>query len=271
MALTLSACAAGSADDHAYLRQFTAAEKAGRPFVPITEAAPGATMDQAYRIQVRLVAARVARGDRVAGYKGGLMSAASLRQRGVSEPLVGVLFASGRAESGAQVSLCGYRRASFEVKLGFVFSRSVPADADAETVRRAVSAVVPVIDLPDIGYRNPDSYGAVDMVAANVSAARWVIGTPQAPASTDLDALRATMARDGQALASGLGRESLGGQWASLHRVIGRVAASGRLVRAGDIVITGKIGERGWLPPGSYQADYGALGRVGFTVSACPA
>ena len=271
LALTISACATGSAADRAYLRQYARAEAAGRPFAPVTDARPKLTMPAAYRLQARIVARRIRGGDRVAGYKGGLMSAASLRQRGVTEPLIGVLFASGRAGNNASLSLCAYRRASFEVKLGFVFSQAPGPGADVAALKRAVSAVLPVIDLPDIGYRDPDHYGAVDMVAANVSAARWVAGDAQAAGANDLDGLRTTIARDGQALASGFGRESLGGQWDSLRQLVDRIAASGRTLRPGDIVITGKMGDRGWLLPGVYDADYGPLGRVGFTVTPCPA
>ena len=268
LALALSACATTGGADRAYLQQYEAAERAGTPFAHVTDTQPALAMPAAYKLQERIVAARVRRGDRVAGYKGGLMSAASLRQRGVTEPLVGVLFASGRVEDGGTVSLCGYRKASFEVKLGFRFARPVAVGADLAAVRAAVDAVVPVIDLPDIGYRDPDHYGAVDMVAANVSAAKWVAGRGQATAA-DLDALRVTLARDGETIASGVGRESLDGQWGSLHAVVRQIGASGRRVKAGDIVITGRIGPRGWLPPGRYRADYGTLGMLGFTVAAC--
>ena len=267
LALALASCA--TTPDAAYLRQYDAAEKAGRPFAPVTDTQPAMTVAEAYRLQQRIVQARLRRGDRVAGYKGGLMSAASLRQRGVTEPLVGVLFASGRTATGAAVSLCGYRKASFELKLGFQFARSVPSNADLATLRGAVGAVMPVIDLPDIGYRDPDKYGAADMVAANVSAAKWIAGSSFPTASADLDTLSVSLARGGQRLASGVGRESLDGQWQSLAAVVRQIGATSRQLKPGDIVITGRIGDRGWLPPGDYRADYGPLGVIPFTVAAC--
>lgn len=266
----LTACAATPSPDAAYLGAFRAAEAAGRPFPPITDTAPDATMADAYRLQRGLVSRAVARGERVAGYKGGLMSQASMQGRKVTEPLVGVLFTSGRVEGGGVVSLCGYRKASFEAKIGFVFDRPVRTlPADVAALKAAVASVQPAIDLPDIAYRNPDSYGAVDMVAANISAARYVRGAAQAPAAIDLDALKVTVSRDGQQLTSGLGRESLGDQWASLLTVVRLILDSGRTIAPGDLVITGKIGDRAWLPPGAYTADYGALGMVPFTVEAC--
>ncbi|MBC2667448.1 hypothetical protein H7F51_18170 [Novosphingobium flavum] len=268
--LLLASCTTASPQGGAYLRGFEAAESAGRPFAPITDSLPYADQAEAYRLQARLVARRVARGDKVAGYKGGLMSEASMRGRNVGEPLVGVLFASGRAASGDTVSLCGYRKASFEQKLGFVFARSVATlPADPAALAGAVGQVVPVVDLPDIAYRDPDHYGAVDMVAANISAARYVRGAAAAPAGTDLNGLKVSMTRDGQPLTSGFGRESMGEQWGSLHTAVRLILRSGRRIKAGDLVITGKIGDRGWLPPGDYRSDYGPLGVVAFRVAPC--
>ncbi|GAA4221993.1 hypothetical protein GCM10022253_29410 [Sphingomonas endophytica] len=249
-ALLLAGCTRG--DD--YLARFTAAERGALPFAPITAMRPGTTMAEAYRLQHRYVAMRRRAGDRIAGYKGGLMSPASLAGRGVRAPLVGVLFAVGGADDGGTISLCGYRRAAFELKLGH---------RDGQ--------VLPVIDLPDIGYRDPDHYSAVDMVAANISAARYVRGAGQPAAGRDLDALRVTLRREGETIASGIAGESLGGQAASLATVRRLAAAAGYAPRPVDLIVTGKIGDRGWLLPGRYVADYGALGRVTFAVTACAA
>lgn len=249
-ALLLAGCARG--DD--YLARFTAAEREALPFAPVTATRPGATMAEAYRLQRRYVAMRRRAGDRIAGYKGGLMSPASLAGRGVRVPLVGVLFAAGSAADGETISLCGYRRAAFELKLG-----------------HRNGQVLPVIDLPDIAYRDPDHYGAVDMVAANISAARYVQGAAQPTDGRDLDALRVTLSRDGQTIASGISGESLGGQSASRATVRDLAARAGYAPRPADLIVTGKIGDRGWLLPGRYVADYGTLGRVTFAVTACAA
>jgi 2-keto-4-pentenoate hydratase len=79
--------------------------------------------------------------------------------RKVDAPLAGVLFASGRIASGGPVSLCGYRRAAMELKLGFVFGQAVrAAPADPAALARAVAKVFPVVDLPDIAYRDPSTW-----------------------------------------------------------------------------------------------------------------
>jgi 2-keto-4-pentenoate hydratase len=262
LAGALTGCVAHGGNP-AYLAQFIAAERAGLPFEQMTDRRTAARFDDAYRVQRGYVRYRLRAGDTVAGYKGGLMSRGSLKARNVTEPLVGTLFASGRAADGATISLCGYRKASFELKLGYVLPVSSRTSGDGRLT------VLPVIDLPDIGYRDPDHYSAIDMAAANVSVARYVLGAVRAADLVDLDDVRVSLARDGQPIASGMGGESLDGQRRSLSTLVGLIRKTGRSARPGDLIVTGKMGDRGWLLPGRYAADYGPFGTVRFTVVGC--
>ena len=269
LALTAGGCASSSSRPATqYLDGFTAAERDGVPFTPVTEAAPGVDMGAAYRLQRRLVARQTAGGDKVAGFKGGLMSAKSLADRGVTQPLTGVLFASG--DSWGEFALCGYRAPIFELKLSYVFRKQVTRKvATVAELRSLVSAIQPVVELPDIAYRDPNKYGAIDMVAANISSARYVRGAASAPDTVDADALKVRLERDGVLLAQGTGRESLGNQWESLRTLVNLIVERGGAIAQGQFVLTGKIGDKGTIVPGAYLADYGPLGKVRFTVTAC--
>lgn len=269
LALAASGCAsAPSQPSGRYLDGFTAAERGGVPFTPVTEVAPGVDMEAAYGLQRRLVARQVARGDRVAGFKGGLMSAKSLADRGVTQPLTGALFA--RGDSSGEFALCGYRAPIFELKLGYVFRTRVTRKvATVDELRPLVRDVQPVVELPDIAYRDPNKYGALDMVAANISSARYVRGAASAPDAVDVDGLKVSLERDGAPLAQGTGRESFGGQWESLRTLVNLIVERGGAIAPGQFVLTGKIGDKGTVVPGNYVADYGPLGKVRFTVTPC--
>lgn len=273
-ATLIGGCAANApptAED-AYVRGFEAAEHSGRTFQPVTEALPAVTMPQAYILQHRLVEGRRRSGDAVVGYKGGLMSAKSLAARGVIEPVIAPLFASGDRPSGARLDLCGYRRPAFEAKLGFIFGAPVDRPlASVDALKSAVSAVQPVMELPDIAYRDDKSYGAIDMAAAMISSALFVRGKASATGVADLDDLAVSVWRDDVALTRGKGRESLDDQWRSLLTVVNLVVGNGYAIESGEIVITGKIGDKGDLPPGSYRLDYGPLGDLRFDVVMCTA
>lgn len=198
------------------------------------------------------------------------MSAKSLADRGVSEPLVASLFVSGDLSSGAEMTLCGYRRAVFELKLGYVFRSSVTKQvATVDDLAALVESVQPIVELPDIAYRDDKTYNAVDMVAANISSAHFVRGTTRPLGPSNLDKLSISLTRDATRVANGTGRESLGSQWESLRIVVNLVIANGGRIAPGEIVLTGKIGEKGDLIPGRYAADYDALGALNFTVRKC--
>ena len=268
VALAVLPAGAAAPENDAYVTEYMAAAQAVRPFRPVTSFDPGIGLDQAYAIQHRIVEGQLAAGDRIAGYRGGLMSQASMRQRGVGEPLVAVQFRSGRLASPATLSLAGYRHAALEVKLGFLFGRDLPpGPLTPEAVRAAVRSVVPVIDLPDIGYADPAHYSAADMVAANISSARFVIGKP-ARCCANLDQETATLTRDGIALTHGTGRDSLGDAWGSLATIVQLARAQGYRIRRGDILLTGKIGDKVDVQPGDYAAHFGTLGDVHLTVVA---
>jgi 2-oxo-3-hexenedioate decarboxylase len=256
--------------ENPYLLEFWQSEAAGRTFPPVTELMPQMSLHEAYAVQQQIVSARLAKGDKIAGYKGGLMSAASLAARHVTEPLTGVLFVSGDGRDGAQISLCGYRRAGFELKLGYVFARQVRTRIESlDQLRTLVAAVQPVVELPDIAYRDDKTYNAVDMVAANITAAYFVRGIARPAGAIDLDALNVTLKRDGVEIARGHGRESLGAQWESLRTVANLVIANGGRIEPGQIVVTGRIDNKGDLLPGTYSADYESLGVTTFTVVHC--
>ncbi len=198
------------------------------------------------------------------------MSAKSLADRGATEPLIGSLFTSGDLSSGAEVNLCGYRRAAFELKLGYIFRSPVTEKvATVDNLAALVDSVQPIVELPDIAYRDDKTYNAVDMAAANISSARFVRGTARPLGTADLDNLSISLTRDATPVASGTGRESLGSQWESLRTVVNLVIANGGRIAPGEIVLTGKIGDKGYLIPGRYSADYDSLGALHFTVRKC--
>jgi 2-keto-4-pentenoate hydratase len=268
---SVGAKSATSSPEADYLNGFRRAEEDSKIFSPITDFSHDISIGDAYEVQKRIVAYRLANADRIAGYKGGLMSAKSLSDKSVNQPITGVLFLSGALISPATTNLCGYRRAAFEMKIGYVFGATIRKPvATGDQVRSLVSAVRPVVDLPDIAYRNENTYGAIDMIAANISSSRFVEGAPRKPNTINLDALTVSMTRDGVPITRGTGKDSLGDQWESLRTLINIIVANGGHIDKGWIVLTGKIGDKGAALPGHYLANYGPLGDIQFQVQACP-
>ncbi|MFM2370696.1 MAG: hypothetical protein RIS85_418, partial [Pseudomonadota bacterium] len=222
LAMLAGGCATpASSPENDYADLVMRADRAGVTFAQATAVIPALDTNQAYTIQHRLVDRRIKAGDAVAGFKSGLMSAKSLTDRKAAQPLVGALFRSGSVHTGTMVSLCGYRRPALEMKLGFVFNRPVRERLGSiDALKARVGGIAPIVELPDIAYADGKNYLALDMIAANISAARYVrAGTVPVPAS-DIDQLPVEITRDGLRVTRGLGRESLDGQWSSLLTVV---------------------------------------------------
>lgn len=271
LAVLANACTANIPSPQSrYLDTLQRADRDGVTFPAATQAIPGLDLTSAYAVQHRLIARKTAAGDRIAGFKSGLMSAKSLADRKAKEPLVGVLFASGAAADGDTIRTCGYRRPALEMKIGFVIAKEIRQRIPSvETLKRYVGKIQPVAELPDIAYADDKHYVALDMVAANISSARFVQGQPLAIPTEDLDAVTVTVARGGTLLTHGAGGESLGGQWPSLLAAVNLITSHGYRIAPGQIVLTGKIGDKLDLRPGLYHANYGPLGALDFAIADC--
>jgi 2-keto-4-pentenoate hydratase len=242
----------------AYLDAYLAAERFVETFDPLTAFTRRASLDRAYVLQSSLTAGRVS-----AGLRGGLMSLRSQEAKGVTAPVLGVQLVDRHHIGPARLSLSRYRRPALELKLAFRLSRAITFPLSPENAMISyVESVVPIIDIPDIAYTDPDRYSAIDMVAANVSSADWVAGSPMNPAGFDLNAVAISLKVNGQHATCGHARDSMGDQWASLRLLVNLALAQGRLIAGGDIVLTGKLGEKVEVVPGHYRADFASLGVV---------
>lgn len=271
LALLATGCATPALSPEAkYADLVMQADRAGVTYAQATSAIPALDVSRAYAAQHLLVTHRLKGGDSISGFKSGLMSAKSLKDRKAARPLVGALFLSGETASGSSISLCGYRRPALEMKLGFVFKRAVRHRLPSvDALKAHIAGIAPTIELPDIAYADGKNYLALDMIAANISAARFVRARMVAVPTDDIDLLSVAIARDGRTVAQGLGRESLDGQWSSLLSVVNIIVEQGYSITPGQLVLTGKIGDKVDVLPGAYRADYGGLGTVAFAIAEC--
>lgn len=214
----------------------------------------------AYAVQDRLVA-RLARTDGVAGLKGGNMTP------GRGPPNYGALLRSGRQVSPATLRLSDFRLLALETEIGFVIDRRIDARVDdLEKLRRAVRAIVPVVELPDFPFASVNGMTGTDVIAANIAACGFIEGAARPASATDPNAVDVTLTHDGVEVNQGRGSSIFGDQWRALQWIVNASVARGRPVEAGHLVITGTIGRPIPAKPGSYRADYGALGAIDFTV-----
>lgn len=211
--------------------------------------------------------------ERIIGYKAGLTSAAGQAKFAISEPLSGVLFNSGTQPLSSDLHRSQFGQLMVETELGFRLNTSVttPITSVAE-LKSLVAFVLPVIELPDLGFAKPDmsqsaNLTGADIIAANVAAHSFIFG-PEIPINhtPDLNQLSVSLTRDGKTINQGKGSDALGDQWQALLWLVNQLIAQGYSITDEQVLITGALGQMLPAKVGQYRAEFGPLGHVNFSV-----
>lgn len=245
-----------------------AAYRTRTPVAPVIATHPGATIDDAYRIQQAQVDAWRADGAVVTGHKIGLVSPAIQRQMGVYEPDYGHLTDSMFLLESAPVPPERFLQPRVEPELAFVLRAALrgPGVGTADAAR-AVDHVRPALEVVDSRIRDWN-LSIVDTVADNASSGGVVFGATRFGIDElDPTNVRCSMWRNGTHPQRGTGRAVLGNP---LHAVAWLANALGRhgvLIEAGHVVLSGSMTAAVPVHPGdTVVADFGEAGQVTLTI-----
>lgn len=227
------------------------------------------SLDEAYAIQDAFVALRAEERGAVAGYKIALSSEEMRRLAGLDEPLGGVIHESGIRRSPASVRAADYVRLIVEFEIAVEMAEDLPA-ADApftrERVRQAVGAVMPALELADdrgADYRSLSRH-SLRLVADNTWNEGAVLGEYVTDwHGMDLASVRGIAYVNGKPVGQGRGADAMGHPFEAVAWVANHLAASGRGLLRGDVVITGSLVASQTVKPGdAVKFSVGGLGEV---------
>ena len=237
-----------------------------RPIPVLSQRDSALSVSRAYAVQKAFVQRRLA-ADKIAGFKFGLTSSGAQRKFGIDMPLSGVLLASGKRTGSPTIDLSTFGKLMIETEIGFVVGEAIgkPLSGTSD-LRSAIRGVAPVIELPDLGFADMQKLKGVDIIAANVCAAQFIVGKETALAGIDLDAVAVTLSRNGEIANRGLGAEALGDQWGAARRLANTIVQQGWQIEPGHVLITGALGKMVPGEKGDYVAVYGTLGEIRFHV-----
>lgn len=220
----------------------------------------------AYGIQKDYVEKKLAT-EKLAGFKAGLTSKGGQEKFGVSEPVAGVLFASGKLSDGAVVDSKQFHLLMLETEIGFVVGSPISDPVpDVAALQQSISSVMPVIELPDLGFADMKSLTGVDIIAANVAAKQFIVGKPHKVTGTDLNAIDVSLKLQDNVINNGKGSDASGDQWQAALWLVNTMIEQGWTIEPGQILISGALGKMLPGKPGKYTADYGAFGKLVFEV-----
>ena len=121
----------------------------------------------------------------------------------------------------------------------------------AEWVGEAIEAYHPAIEIVDDRYVKWETMGAPTLVADDFFAAGCVLGEPVPRSSVpDLHAVKGRAIINGNEVGRGTGADVLGHPHNALAWLANHLAAEGRGLHAGQIVLTGSLVKTVWLKAG---------------------
>lgn len=240
-----------------------------RPIPPLTDAAPGLLVEDAYAIAASNVARRLAHGAHVVGHKIGLTSPAVQAQLGVDEPDYGALLDEMELADGATIERGDFIVPRVELELAFhLADRLAGPGVTAEDVRGATACVQPAIELVD--SRIADwRIRLADTVADAASSAAFVLGGRRVPiADFDPAAVEVALYNGDELLERGRSDAVLGDPCAAVAWLANTLGPFGDALEPGHVVLSGACTRMVAAQAGDrFRGDFGALGTVSLDVA----
>lgn len=234
----------------------------------LRDRAAGIELQDAYRIQSRMVQRRLDAGESVVGKKVGATSAAVQDMLGLYEPDFGQLLSGMVYRNGDTIPLGSLIQPRAEGEIAFVLKRDLTGPGiTAIDVLRATDYVVPCFEIVDSRIDNWD-IKVFDTVADNASCGVFVLGTePKDPLEIDLALVGMTIEvrqpgeTVGELFATGAGAAVKGSPVNSVVWLANTLAELGTPCRAGEVVLSGSLTVMAWVKgPQTITCEFGGLG-----------
>jgi len=242
----------------------TAIQSRQDEFPRITELEPKTTLEEAYDAQKRLVGSTF-RGEKVIGYKGAASTAGAMKRFQMDAPLHCAIFDSAMP-AGADANVIPTNDDKvIETEIGYIMGVDIPTRIeDASEAQSATQAVVAAIEVPtSLNIKMGTKLTAADFIASNCGGrTRIATGPENHPDQVDWSKVHVKLSRDGESLIDSNADATHGGQWENLRTLINQIVDQGRVIREGDIILSGAIGGPQAAKKGAYSADYGQLGKI---------
>jgi 2-oxopent-4-enoate/cis-2-oxohex-4-enoate hydratase len=229
---------------------------------PLTARHPGITVDAAYRIQQRMIARRVAAGERVVGKKIGVTSKAVMNLLGVFQPDFGHLLDGMIRNDGEAIAIDTLIQPKAEGEIAFVLKKDLlgPGITNAD-VLAATECVMPCFEIVDSRIRDW-KIAIEDTVADNASCGVFVLGDQAVdPRRVDLSLCGMVLERNGEVIATGAGAAALGSPVNALAWLANTLGRLGIPLKAGEVILSGALAAMFPAQAGdSFRVTLGGIG-----------
>lgn len=210
------------------------------PVAPLTEREPGITIDQAYRIQLRMIQRRLDAGETVVGKKIGVTSQVVMDMLGVNQPDFGQLLSGMVVQQGEPIRMDTMIAPKAEAEVAFVLKSDLQGPGvTAADVLRATAFVMPCFEIVDSRIRDW-KIKIQDTVADNASCGVLVLGgTRRDPREIDLALAGMVLEKNGEVISTSTGAAVQGSPVNAVAWLANTLGALGIPLKAGEVILSG--------------------------------
>ena len=218
------------------------ADHKGTPIPPLTEQAPGITVEDAYAIAADVLGHELEHGHRIVGRKVGLTSKPMQVALGIDTPDFGTILDDMTVRDSGKVKASSLIAPRVEPEIAFRLKSALAGPGiTAADVLAATDYVFPALEIADSRIKDW-RIKLEDLVADNVAAALVVLGSARMdPAALDLEQEMVVFEVDGNEVGRASGREVLGNPANAVAWCANALAEHGMGIAAGEFVIPGSL------------------------------
>lgn len=211
-----------------------------RVIAPLLSREPQIRLEDAYRIQERFVAQRLAAGETIVGKKIGATSKPVQDFLGVYQPDFGMLTSGMVFADGDTLDLSQMIQPKAEAELAFVLKHDLKGPGiTAMDVIRATDYVVPCFEIVDSRIRDWQ-IKIQDTVADNASCGVFVLGTTQGdPRRLDITLAGMVLEKNGEVFSTGVGAAVQGSPANAVAWLANTLGELGIPFKAGEVILSG--------------------------------
>ncbi|PXW97619.1 2-oxopent-4-enoate/cis-2-oxohex-4-enoate hydratase [Sphaerotilus hippei] len=220
-----------------------AALRSATPIDPLTRRHPELGIEQAYRIQQRLIQRRLADGERLVGKKIGVTSRAVMDLLGVHQPDFGMLTDTMIVHQGDSIDMATLIQPKAEGEIAFLLKRDLTGPGvSVADVLAATECVMPCFEIVDSRIRDW-KIRIADTVADNASCGVFVLGSQAvSPLAIDLHTCGMVLEKNGEVVVTGAGAAALGSPLNAVAWLANTLGRLGMGLKAGEVILSGALG-----------------------------
>ena len=209
---------------------------------PLTGRVAGLGIEDAYQIQLHMLACRLANGERVIGKKIGVTSKVVMEMLKVGQPDFGHLTSGMVYNDGDAIEAASLIAPKAEGEIAFVLRQDLTGPGVTEAdVLSATDYVLPCFEIVDSRIQDW-KIRIEDTVADNASSGVFVLGdTAVDPRTLDLKTVGMTLEKNGAVVATGAGAAALGNPLVAVAWLANTLGELGMSLKAGEVILSGSL------------------------------